>query len=219
MSHCSVDSRSSCTRVHVVVVATNSSNSVASSCPPAPPRPSTHRQLSSRCLNSRSPFGHLKPTSLANLFVRNLYPVTHVLRHMRPLLLTSTRSGTRLFLLPDDVQLSVGLVIGCPIISGLDDRHVPTICHVALQALNSCTTPEDVHASLRSPSQGSFRQPTWRPSCIACMHQFFDSSGACSATCCSSAQAHSSFDSFVATSSSRSVLPGSFPSGGIHNHL
>ena len=35
-----------------------------------------------------------------------------------------------------------------------------------------------------SRPQGYFRQPTWRPSCISCMHQFYDSS-ACSTTCCS----------------------------------
>ena len=42
-----------------------------SSCPPAPPRPSTHRQLPARLhavSNSCGPFCHLKPTSLANLF-------------------------------------------------------------------------------------------------------------------------------------------------------
>ena len=69
------------------------------------------------------------------------------------------------------------------------------------------------------PSQGSFRQPTWRPSCISCVHQVCVSSFACSTTCCSSTWAHSSFASFVATSSSRSVLSGSFPSDGIHNCL
>ena len=98
--------------------------------------------------------------------------------------------------------------MGCPIVSRLDDSHVPIICHVALPVSNSCTTPQDVH--------GSFRQTTWRPSCILCMHQFLDSSVACPTTCCSSAQAHSSF---AATSSPRSLLSGSFPSDGIHNYL
>ena len=64
------------------------------------------------------------------------------------------------------VRFSVGHVISCRIISKLDVRHVPIICHVALEAWNSRTTPQDVRPSLRSPAQGSFRQPTWRPSCI-----------------------------------------------------
>ena len=62
---------------------------------------------SSRCLNSCSPFCHLRPTSPceSHRVGRNLHLVTGVLRHMRPLLLTSTRSGRRLFRLPDDVRL------------------------------------------------------------------------------------------------------------------
>ena len=140
---------------------------------------------SSRCLNTCSPFCRFKPTSFCDSLrvVRNLYPVTDVLRHMRPLLLTSTRSDRGLFLLPDDARLPVGLVIGCPIISRLEDRHVPIIHRVALPVLNSCAIPEDVRPSLRSPSQGSFRQPTWRPSCISCMHQLCDFSVACSTSC------------------------------------
>ena len=111
---------------------------------------------SSRCLNSCSPFCHLKPTSLANLFARNLYrvteqiwlnsPVIDVLRHVRPLLLTSMRSDRRLPFLPDDARLSVGLVIGCPLVSKLDDRLVPIFCHVALPVLDTCTTLQGVFA-------------------------------------------------------------------------
>ena len=76
-SRCSVDLRGSCTRVLVVVVATNSSASVA--CPhrlvhllsatfDSSATVCTSSCASSRCLNTCSPFGHLKPTSLANLF-------------------------------------------------------------------------------------------------------------------------------------------------------
>ena len=57
--------------------------------------------------------------------------VIDVLRRVRPLLLTSTRSGRELFLLPNDLKLFVELVIGFPIICRLDHRHVPIICDVA----------------------------------------------------------------------------------------
>ena len=65
VSRCSVDSRGSCTRQLGRRRRANPSASVASSCPPAPPRPSTHRQLSA---HRPARLRHLKPTSLANLF-------------------------------------------------------------------------------------------------------------------------------------------------------
>ena len=204
VSRCSVDSRGSCTRVLVIVVATNSSASVASphrlvhlllhdlrhigNCLHIVLRVFTLSQLAESFLSPQANFTweSLRVVRILYLVTEQIWlnsPVVDVLRHARPLLLTSTWSGWELFLLPDDVQLSVGLVIGCPIISKLDDRHLPIICHVALPALNSCTNPQNVHPSLRSPSQESFGQPTWRSSCILCMHQSWDSSIACSTTC------------------------------------
>ena len=148
-----VDSRNCCTRVLIVaVVATSSSASVARphrlvNCSSTTFESSafvcTSSCTSSRCLNSCSPFCHL--------IVRNLNPVTEqiwlnspvidVLRHVRPLLLTSMRSDRRLPFLPDDVRLSVGFVIGCPLVTKLDDRVILIFCHVALPVLNTCTTP------------------------------------------------------------------------------
>ena len=45
--------------------------------------------------------------------------------HFRVNLLKFTRSGSRHIVLPSDVQLLVGLVIGCHVVLKLDDRHFP----------------------------------------------------------------------------------------------
>ena len=166
----------------------------SSSCPPTPPRPSTHRQLSAHrparlhAVSSRSPFCHLRPTSLADLFASSetciqspMFFGTCGLFSSRPRGRIEDCSFFQMMYI-----FSVGLVIGCPIISRFDDRHVPIICHVASTVLNSCNTPRNVRPSLRSPSQGSFWPPTWRLSCILCTHRLCDSSVACSVTCCSS---------------------------------
>ena len=160
-------------------------------CPPAPPRPSTHKQLSA-----------LRPARLHAVSTRVVPSVTSSQLHLRissrrPKLVFGHRCSSARAASSSHIgrvenssffqmmhSFPVGLVIGCPIISRLDHRHVLIIRHVALPMLNL------VHhfsgCSLRSPSQGSYWQPTLRPSCISRVHQFCDSSVACSTTCCSS---------------------------------
>ena len=84
-------------------------------------------------------------------------------------------------------------------LDSLDGYHLHATLHaiVLLHILRN----ELFQAHLGIPPQGSFRQPTWRPSCISCMHQllrFFCLSNNLSVPATS---VHSSF--------SRSVLSGS----------
>ena len=98
------------------------------------------------------------------------------------LLLVMPASSARLRLPAATVLLlkSAGQLQG---LESLDGCHLHATLHaiVLLHILRNELAPPSTSVSR---PQGSFRQPTWRPSCISCMYQFCDSS-ACSTTCCS----------------------------------
>ena len=131
------------------------------------PRFSTHRQLSAhrsaRLHAVSTRVGFLSPkanfTCESLHIVRNLYSVTDVLRHMRPLLLTSTRSGRGLLFLLDlfgfpwDSSSAVLSSPGSMIVTFLSFATSPC------KRWNLCTAVEDVRPLLRSPSQGFSGNP------------------------------------------------------------
>ena len=149
VSRCSVDSRGSCIGV-LVVVTTNSSASVTS------PHRLVHlllhdlRLLATDCKSSCGSSRCLNFTCESLRVVRSLYSVSEQIWLNSPVidvLRAASHSHPRGRVENCSFRLSVGVVIGCPIISRLHDRHVPVICHVTLPALNSCTSPQDVRHS------------------------------------------------------------------------
>ena len=138
---------------------------------------------SSRSFDSCSPFCHFRPTSLASLFAssetcfrspnKSDWTRGPSMFFVACGLFFSHRRGRvencsffqMIYSFPSDSSSAVLSSPGSMIITFLSSANV------ALPVLNSCTTPQDFRPSLRSPSQGSFRHPTWRPSCIYLMHR------------------------------------------------
>ena len=170
----------------------------------------------SRCLNWRSPLCHLRPTFTCEISSRRPKLVSGHQCSSAPgassprvhAIGSKTAPSSRF------VRLSVGLVIGCPIISKIDDRHGPNICHVALPAVNSCTTPQDVRLSLRSPSQGSFRQPT-----LAAVVHLIHAPNLRFYCCLLNSLLFLNVGPLFVCCNITLFSVGSIPSDGIHNHL
>ena len=179
VSRCSVDLRGGCTRVLVVVVATSSS-----SCPPA----RLHAVSTRVILSVTSGQLHLRISSRRpKLVINQRANLVELADHRCSSARAASSSHTdavescsffqMMYSIPSDSSSAVLSSPGSMIVTFLSTTTSPCRCW------NSRTTPQDVRPSLRSPSQGSFGQPTWRPSCISCVHQFCDSSVACSTTC------------------------------------
>ena len=98
---------------------------------------------------------------LVNATVVRLCEVVHhggqLSVHVRVSLLTFTRSGLERFLLPGDETLFVGLIVGCPVVLRLDDRHVP----VGGRRL-VWSSPLRYHVCRKTSVLSCFRDASWR---------------------------------------------------------